>query len=131
MARKAFRANLMQKLIKEQEELYRKERKLVDLEVKARQEEQKRASLLSEQYLAPDGGSSITDELRHSVNVDPLRDLNSYRSSIEYESRMVSLPMGFKEQVAAVKVQSVLRTFLVKKRLFKHANVMLRRYNNE
>ena len=39
--------------------------------------------------------------------------------------------MGFKEQVAAVKVQSVLRSFIVRKRLHFHASLMNKRFKAE
>ena len=85
----------------------------------------------SSSYVTPDGGNSVTETLKNSANVDPLAELNSYRSSIEYDHQRIRMSMGFKEQVAAVKVQSALRTFLVQKRLSKHANLLERRFNAE
>ena len=81
--------------------------------------------------MTPEGCNSVTETLRNSAAVDPIPELNSYRSSIEYEHQRIQVPMGFKEQVAAVRVQSALRTFLVQKRLNKHANILERRFTAE
>lgn len=43
----------------------------------------------SSAYQAPEAVNSVTETLRNSAAIDPLPDLNSYRSSIDYgQSRM-------------------------------------------
>ena len=98
---------LIEKLIRENEELYTAEKQIVDLDLKARSTE---SEFDAQQYLFVPGTESGGEKFKNSssVEVGALRNLSSHRSSIDHD-----MPMGFKEQVAAVRVQSVLRSFLV------------------
>lgn len=124
--RKAYRKKLIEKLIRENEELYTAEKQIVDLDLKARSTE---SEFDANGYLFIQGYEPAIDKFKASSSVEvggALRNLSSHRSSIEHD-----MPMGFKEQVAAVRVQSVLRTFLVQRRMRDHARLILKRYQAE
>ena len=112
----------MDKLVRENEEMYNAEMEFVEKELNARSQAE-----------GAHIGFPPLESAEHSsmpYNMSDLKQAPSQRSSIDIHSQ-ISLPMGFKEQVAAVKVQSALRTFLVRQRLKRQSERLLKRFKAE